>query len=349
MRNRTPVNAHLHRFWSLVIVAVIVPGPVMADDSPDWLQSGEFSWTLGPPLAAPTIVEGDEKHSIKDPSIVWHDDEWHLFCTVRGNDRSHGVVYLHFADWSDAAEAEQVMLPMHPGYYCAPQIFYFTPHEKWYLICQAAHDDWEPNYQPAFSTTQDVSDPESWTPLEPLYGYRPENITGWIDFWVICDQTRAYLFFTSNDGNMWRSETPLEEFPYGWSTPVLALQGDIFEASHTYRLEGDGRYLTIVEAQGGHGWRYYKAYVADTLDGEWQPLAATRDECFANLRNVEQAAGRWTDSISHGELLRSGNDEHLDVDPNNLQFLFQGVLERDRAGKSYGEIPWRLGLLELRE
>jgi len=50
--------------------------------------------------------------------------------------------------------------------------------------------------------------------------------------------------------------------------------------------------------------------------------------------------------LSHGELLRDGCDEHLEVDPARLRFLFQGVLDRHRQGKSYGQIPWRLGMLE---
>jgi hypothetical protein len=33
--------------------------------------------------------------------------------------------------------------------------------------------------------------------------------------------------------------------------------------------------VTVVEAQGGHGWRYFKAYVADRLDGEWRLRAQT--------------------------------------------------------------------------
>lgn len=335
--------------FAIVSHGMAVPSGLTADDAPAWIETGEFAWTASEPLVGPMTLDGDEKYSIKDPTVVHHEGEWHLFCTVRGHERSHGIVYLHFADWADAADAEQVMLPLHAGYFCAPQVFYFTPHEKWYLICQASSDKWEPEYQPAFSTSDDIADPQSWTPLEPLYGYRPENITGWIDFWVICDDQRAYLFYTSNDGNMWRSHAVLEEFPHGWSDPVLALQGDIFEASHTYRLAGDGRYLTLVEAENGHGWRYYKAYLADTLDGEWTPLAATRDDCFASIANVEQTEGHWTDSISHGELLRSEVDERLEVDPSNLQFLFQGVLEPDRAGKAYGETPWRLGLLEPAE
>src|SRR5262249_8119076 len=54
----------------------------------------------------------------------------------------------------------------------------------------------------------------------------------------------------------------------------------------------------------------------------------------------------WTDSFSHGELIRAGHDETLEVDPDNLRFLFQGVSDEAREGKKYGEIPWRLGILE---
>jgi len=75
------------------------------------------------------------------------------------------------------------------------------------------------------------------------------QVTGkpkWLDFWVICDEKNAHLFYTSLDGRMWRRQTAMADFPFGWSEPVLALQGDIFEASHTYRLKGRNQYLTIV-------------------------------------------------------------------------------------------------------
>ena len=54
---------------------------------------------------------------------------------------------------------------------------------------------------------------------------------------------------------------------------------------------------------------------------------------------------KWSDSFSHGELLRAGRDERLEVDPERLQFLYQGVSDAERKGKAYGAIPWRLGLL----
>src|SRR5262249_58780799 len=83
------------------------------------------------------------------------------------------------------------------------------------------------------------------------FAKHPENVKEWIDFWVIGDATRAHLFFTSLDGRMWRSETKLEDFPANWSKPEVVLEGDVFEASHTYRLKGTDRYLTLIEALAG--------------------------------------------------------------------------------------------------
>lgn len=320
--------------------------PVRSAEKPAAGLPRQFTWQASPPLASAKALDGDEKHALKDPSVVYHNKRWHLFCTVRGRERSHGIVYLNFSDWERASQATQTMLPMHAGFFCAPQVFFFRPHKKWYLICQASDKAWSPEYQPAFATAKDLADPRAWSRLTPLFGRKPKNINNWLDFWVICDERHAYLFFTSNDGKMWRSRTPLDQFPKGWSEPVVALQGDVFEASHTYRLKGRERYLTLIEAQNGHGWRYYKAYTADRLDGPWQPLVATRDRAFASLRNMTQPAKRWTDAISHGELIRTGVDERLEVAPAHLRFVFQGVLDAERHGKIYGAIPWRLGILE---
>jgi len=319
---------------------------VVGADRGSELAAQDFEWVYGPPAVEARAVGQWDWISVKDPSIVRHGDKWHLFCTVRGPERSHAIVYLNFRDFSEANTVERHVLSCHPGYFCAPQVFYFTPQRMWYLICQASDEAWgEPPYRPAFSTTTDIRDPNSWATLQPMFDAKPANVKAWLDFWVICDDAKAYLFFTSLNGQMWRAETPLAEFPRGWSEPEVALKGDVFEASHTYRLKGQEMYLTLIEAQNGHGWRYYKAYVADRLDGAWQPLAAERDRAFASMRNVTPQGERWTDAISHGELLRSGYDEKLEADPTNLRLLFQGVLDKDRRGKPYGQIPWQLGLL----
>ncbi|MHB0960187.1 MAG: non-reducing end alpha-L-arabinofuranosidase family hydrolase [Pirellulaceae bacterium] len=332
------------RLIGLIWLGLATVSAVWAQES-GGIEEANFRWITGPPVVAPRSSEGLTCYSIKDPSIVRYQDRWHLYCTIRGKPRSHAIVYLTFRDWSEADQAPRSLLKIHPGFYCAPQVFYFEPHKKWYLICQAAREDWEPDYQPAFATSDDLTDPDAWSTLRPLFEPPATTVRAWLDFWVICDDAKAHLFFTSLDGRMWRSETTLARFPHGWAEPVVSIQGDIFEASHTYRLKGRDEYLTLVEAQDGFGWRYYKAYLAEQLEGPWRPLAADKDRAFASMQNVQQPTPRWTDSISHGELLRDGFDQRLEVDPADLQFLFQGVLDSDRAGKPYGEIPWRLGVL----
>jgi hypothetical protein len=340
------------RFTTIIILVVLFSALCPAQEisagktQANALSTGNFRWVTSPPVLEPMEVDGEDWLSVKDPSIIRYKGKWHLFCTVRGLKRSHAIIYLAFDKWSQAKTTSQQVLKCHPGYFCAPHVFYFTPHKKWYLICQASNDTWEPKYQPAFSTTTDITKPDSWSKLTPLFKTKPANINAWLDFWVICDDAKAHLFFTSLNGKMWRAETNLAQFPAGWSTPVLALEADVFEASHTYRLKGSNKYLTVIEAQHGHGWRYYKAYLADRLDGTWTPLAAEKDKSFASMHNVKHPAERWTDVISHGELLRAGFDEKLLVDPDNLRFLFQGVTDPQRARKPYGRIPWKLGILE---
>lgn len=311
------------------------------------LLADRFSWTAGPPLVSPANRPSDPCASIKDPTIVRYKDRWHLFCTIRSKVRTHQIEYLSFVDWKDANAAERHILKITDGYFCAPQVFYFSGDKKWYLIFQATNEA-KTEIRPTYSTTTNIEDPASWSKPAAFYPEKPKNVKGWIDFWVICDDSKAHLFFTSLDGRMWRTETHLMNFPRQWSQPEVVLQADIFEAGHTYRLKGLQKYLTVVEAQTGTqpGWRYYKAYLADRLDGEWKPLADSREKPFAGPANVRDRGSHWTDSFSHGELLRDGYNEKLEVDPSNLQFLFQGVSDQDRAGKNYGEIPWRLGLLE---
>jgi hypothetical protein len=334
---------------ALVLCILFHPGLALkspaADSSADALGSGRFKWTASGPLLSAAHRPDDPCYSVKDPSIVRFDNRWHLFCTIRSQKRTHQIEYVSFDDWKNASTATRHLLTVTNGYYCAPQVFYFEPHRKWYMIYQASDKARKVALQPVFSTTTNIADPQSWTTPLFLYPAHPENVEGWIDFWVICDNAKAHLFFTSNNGKMWRAETKLSDFPYGWSQPEVVLRGDIFEASHTYRLKGRKDFLTVIEAIGSGGRRYYKAYLADKLDGEWKPLAATADRPFASPLNVRPEGAPWTDSYSHGEMLRTGHDQKMEVDPMRLEFLFQGVSDPDRAGKKYGDIPWQLGLL----
>lgn len=307
-----------------------------------------FFWELSAPVLSPADRPHDPCFSVKDPTVVQYEGRWHVFCTIRSTVRSHQIEYLSFDKWEKANSAPRHLLRCREGYFCAPQVFYFRPHKRWYLVYQVVEPTRTLKLQPAYSTTDNLSDPNSWSPAQLFFPQAdPKGASKWIDFWVLCDETKAYLFFTSLDGRMWRMWTPLDQFPKGFDHCELALQADIFEASHTYRLAGQPKYLTVVEAQGKTGLRYYKAYLADRLDGTWQPLADTEEKPFAGAANVRQPNPLWADNISHGELIRAGYDQTLTVDPADVQFLVQGVTDELKAGKKYGEIPWRLGLLKL--
>jgi hypothetical protein len=342
--------------WLLALISVLAgaasgllpfaqqgPKPVAASTSQALKIPAMWEYTA--PLISPEKRARGQSVSQKDPSIVYHQGNWHVFMTVKLADRTV-MEYSSFASWENADAARRTILKLtESSYYCAPQVFYFAPQKKWYLVYQLGMPGLKKMWV-AYSTTADITDPASWTPARPILDGtdndpRPE---GGLDYWIICDERRAYLFFTNLNGKLWRAWTALEDFPAGMGHVELALQGPFFEASHTYRLKGMDKYLTIVEEDGR---RYYKAYLADALDGKWTPLADTAERPFAGWVNIRPARGvePWTDNVSHGELLRDGIDETMTVDPGNLRFVFQGMLERDKGGKNYGQFQWRIGML----
>ncbi len=303
-----------------------------------------FMWLTKKPILDAFMFDEEDWIAIKDPSIVKHGGKYHLFCTLRGKKRSHAIVYNTFDSFESASKSKPVVLSNHDGYQCAPQVFYFKPQQKWYMVCQAKNEDWNPAYTAAFSTTDNISEPHSWSSLTPMdVPPPPEDM--YLDFWVISDKDKVYMFYTCDNGTMYRCETSIDEFPQGWNNLELAYKGDVFEASHIYYLPKQEKYVNLIEAQANEDIRYFKAFLADSLDGEWYPAPSDSIGTYASSANVIQLDGAWTNGISHGELIRNGIDEKLEADLSN-PFIFQGVLHRNRIGKKYGNIPWRLGILE---
>jgi len=302
-------------------------------------------WEYSAPIIAPEARQSNLSRAQKDPSVVFHGGKWHVFMTVKLPGRS-AIEYCSFSKWEEANASPRTILKVSDSdHYCAPQVFYFRPHQKWYLIYQVGVPGADKMWV-AYSTTTDITDPQSWTRAMPILdgGKDDPRKVGGLDYWIICDDQRAYLFLTSLDGKMWRLWTRLEDFPSGFGHCEIALEAKIYEASHTYKLKGMDKFLTIIEENGR---RYYKAYLADRLDGNWLPLADTADRPFAGWNNIRPAAGvePWTDNVSHGELVRDGYDETLTVDPANLRFIFQGMLDKHKSGKEYGQFQWRIGML----
>lgn len=289
-----------------------------------------FSWESTPPLILP---KASRHVSIKDPTIVYYDNLYHVFATVFDTSRNGwSGVYLNFSDFSEAASAAHISLENKPaGDTVAPQVFYFRPHNKWYLISQ-----WGAKY----STNTDISNPDTWTPPKSLLA---NGLDIGLDYWVICDDENCHLFFSGDDGNLYRSKTPIDNFPNfsGYEIVMTDEVGKLFEASNVYKVDGKDFYLLLVEA---YGPRYFRSWTATSLDGPWVPLADSQSAPFAGAANVNFDGEKWTNDISHGEMIRSGYDEKMTINPCDLQFLYQGVDPKSTAG--YTGLPYRLGLLK---
>jgi len=337
---------------------------VVSTGEPSADKRQAFSWEASPPLYSPAARSEDLCYSVKDPSIVSYGGRWHLFTTIRSKARSHQIEYASFTEFGEADSAQRHVLKIRDGYFCAPQVFYFTPKKMWFLVHQVDEKDRKGGLapgcsrdnpfcrelRPAHATTRDLADPSSWSASKLIDVRVPAGARAIEDFWVICDAQRAHLFFFSFDGKMWRASTTLEDFPEGFGPSELALPADFFEAGHIYRLKDETRYLAIIEARTRGGIMYYKAYEADRLDGTWRPLADSEERPFAGRANIQWPASAgtpWADNFSHGELIRLGHDETPTVDPMRLEFLFQGVTDRQRAGKTMGKFPGGWGCSDL--
>lgn len=309
-----------------------------------------IAWSGTAPLIAPISDATHDLVAVKDPTVVQFNGQWLFYASSVSSAGAYSIVYTTFSDWSQASSAPMYYLDQTAGfggYVAAPQLFYFRPQGKWYLVYQAG--------PPMYSTTSDPTDPTSWTAPAPFFSATPPTVAqyggNWLDFWVICDDTNCHLFFSDNHGRWYDSETPIGQFPNGFGDPVVALQdataGRLFEASNVYKMDGTSQYLALIEAfdQTSDNHRYFRSWVADSLEGPWLPWQASGSFPFAGQENVTFQGSPWTNDISHGEAIRSGYDETLTISPCHLRYIFQGDDPTADAGGDYNKIPWRLGLL----
>ena len=331
--------------------ATPVPPPAPA---PTRLVPGlppRLSWTSTGPVIVPKSDPTHDLVSVKDPTIVRYGDRWHVFASSVARGGIYGMVYTSFRDWSEAPNAPLYYMSRTRGfdtYVAAPQVFYFTPQKKWYLLFQSG--------PPMFSTADEPGDPTKWTEPAPFFARTPaivEKNGGWLDFWVICDAQRCHLFFSNDHGRWYRSDTAIAKFPYGFSDPVVVLEdadaGRVFEACNVYKLGGTGRYLALIEAfdKTSSFHRYFRSWTADDLEGPWTVLHDDARSPFAGAENVAFDGAAWSRDISHGEMIRAGYDETMVIDGTKLQYLYQGV-DPAASTADYNAIPWRLGLLTAR-
>lgn len=282
------------------------------------------SWKIDPRCFLDGPSGSFDDIAVKDPSIVYSSGNYHLFYTGRSSS-AWGLGYARASSISGLRTATHTRLTSigTGGGLAAPQIFWFPVKGRWFLIYQNGRTA-------SFSTNTDVANASGWTPVRSM------GFSDGIDFWCISDGANVYCFYSASDGTrtIKRRSTTVTNFPYSWSAPTVVATAT-FEAPHVYRNSADGRYYMMVEDIG----RYQELWTATSLGGTW----TKSQEQWAHRNNCTFTGEVWTNQVSHGEILRSGTDDRMNIGSiTNPQILIQGT---NATSGAYESLPYDLGLM----
>jgi endo-1,4-beta-xylanase len=330
-------------------------------------------WIVSPPILAPSSAQSFDNVAVKDPSIVFADGKYHLFYTSKRSVSSGkevkydlGLGYVCAPTLEELSKSKRHDLSkILDADIIAPQVFYFEPQQRWYMIAHKRNPGKKPNLLPIYLTNPNIDNVNEWSAPKTLKTGKTDD-SFWIDFWIICDGDNAHLFYADQRGSILRMTCPIDSFPHGFAaeTTAVTLRGEddvaswiAFEAEHVYHVKNPDTYLMIVEGgyykeskkrYGDARKRFMLGLVADDLAGPWKRIEKDANDFFAHAsRLFTEDGGRSTYSqVSHPELIRSDCNQKLEIESFNIQMLFQSFdASATPDDYNYNELPWELSVM----
>jgi hypothetical protein len=135
--------------------------------------------------------------------------------------------------------------------------------------------------------------------------------------------------------------TRIRDFPRGFGNSRKVFSG-VHEAVHIYKVKGRTEFHLFYETSGADGLRGYGLAAAQHLLGPWSRI--TDDFANGDRLRYQNHSEKWTEEVSHGEMVRSAHNQKMEYDPSKPEFLIQGLLTAEHTG-TYPDLPWKLGLI----
>lgn len=355
-----------------ITILLLLSGNIIQSCSSDHENITYDKWNIQGTVLSSRPDHFFDNIAVKDPSIVYFQNKYHLFYTTKKKDdtgKIHtGCGYTSAQNIKDLNQSKRYNIDSITG--CniiAPQIFYFKPHKLWYLV---GHTNLVENdlsiLKPVYLTNKNIENVYGWTEAKEMKTGKSDD-DFWIDFWVICNDRFAYMFYSNQEGSVYRISCPLKDFPEGFfhSSPEVALHENhlleekawkMFEAVHIYYVKAEKKYLALLEGAYKHPVRnndvdarnrFIFGMTADSLNGDWKRIVRNKNVFLAEARNlfIEDRKNIKYSLISHPELIRAGYDQKLEIEDYNLRMLFQTFDSSNTPDSyNYNELPWELVL-----